>query len=208
MRSVRHWTPRYIVDRAVNIAYGRIHADLPWLTPRANEVLGTLLRPTDHGLEFGSGRSTIWLARHVSRLTSVEHNEKWHAKVVAELKERGLHNADCLFFPAAGPAGGEPSEYARVALRFADDSLDFVLVDGIHRDRCAQLALPKVRSGGLFIVDNVNWFLPSSSRSPNSRRTRDGADGAVWSQVLPTLQNWRRIWTSSGVTDTAIFFKP
>ncbi|WP_261556537.1 hypothetical protein [Frankia tisae] len=60
----------------------------------------------------------------------------------------------------------------------------------------------------MLIVDNANWFLPSRSRSPNSRRAAEGAAGQVWTAVLKAIQDWRSIWTSNGVWDTTIFFTP
>jgi len=209
MRTFRHWTPRYLVDRARERRYCRRHPDAPWLTPQATEILSTMLRPTDHGVEFGSGRSTLWLAGRVRHLTSVEHDEEWYGAVAARLKDRGVHNVDHLFAPPdAPPARSAESEYARTMLRFEDGGLDFVLVDGVYRDACARFSLGKLRSGGLLIIDNVDRFLPSNSRSPKSRTPSQGPAGPVWSEVAHVLADWRHIWTSSGLWDTAIHIKP
>ena len=73
-RSFRHWTFRYLIDRTELLLYERRHPDLPWLTREAVDFLASWLQPSDHGLEWGSGRSTVWLAQRVSRLVSIEHN--------------------------------------------------------------------------------------------------------------------------------------
>jgi hypothetical protein len=39
MRSIKHWTPRYIKDRIAEMYYQRFHPDYPWLTPAANAIL-------------------------------------------------------------------------------------------------------------------------------------------------------------------------
>lgn len=39
-------------------------------------------------------------------------------------------------------------DYANQARTFADESVDFCLVDGAVRDQCAFLMLPKIRGGG------------------------------------------------------------
>jgi predicted O-methyltransferase YrrM len=204
-----HRTPRYVYNRTRQMRYERSHPDAPWLTPAATRLLGGLLRPADRGAEFGSGRSTVWFASQVAALTSVEHDAQWHETISARLKDRGLDNVEYILALEDQPMerGGE-SAYARTALGFADDSLDFALVDGHYRDYSAKFILPKLRPGGMLIIDNVNWYLPCASKAPNSRSAETGPVTAVWAEVWRQLQDWRTIWTSSGVWDTAIFIRP
>jgi predicted O-methyltransferase YrrM len=208
-RPLRHLTPRYVYNRVRQMRYERRHADDPWLTPAAIAMLGSLLRPEDTGVEFGSGRSTLWFATRVAALTSVEHDEQWYQAVAARLKDRGLGNVDYILAPEDQPLdrGGE-SAYARAALAFPDSGIDFALVDGHYRDYSAKLVLPKIRPGGMLIIDNANLYLPCQSKSPNSRTAALGAATPVWCDVRDELAGWRSIWTSSGVWDTAIFIKP
>ncbi|MEQ4302997.1 hypothetical protein ABNF97_16635 [Plantactinospora sp. B6F1] len=209
MRTIRHWTPRYVVGRARSEFYRRTHPGIPWLTPRAVETLDRMLVPTDHGLEFGSGSSTVWFARRVSHLISVEHDAAWHDKVSLELKKHSLTNVDYRFAPLdVPPELGDQSEYARVLLELPDGCLDFVLVDGRYRDHCAWFALSKLASGGLLIIDNVNRYLPCDSHAPASRPHGAGPDGRVWTTVHRSIRGWRTIWTTDDVADTAIFVKP
>jgi predicted O-methyltransferase YrrM len=209
IRRMRHRTPRYIYNRTRLILYDHGHPDCPWLTPEAVRLLVPMLRSSDRGAEFGSGRSTIWFAERVAHLTSVEHDEQWYARVSAKLKGRELANVDYILLPRDHPDElGDRSAYARAALDFADASIDFALIDGIYRDYNAWFMLSKIRPGGLLIIDNVNWFLPSRSYSPSSRTPVLGPNGDIWTKVAQDLANWRSIWTSSGVTDTAIFIKP
>lgn len=207
-RALGHRTPRYIYNRTRLLIYERGHADAPWLTPAAIGLLESLLRPADRGVEFGSGRSTAWFARRVAALTSVEHDERWHETVTATLQARGLRNVDCILAPGDQPMerGGD-SAYARTALSFPDDSIDFALVDGRYRDYSAKFILPKIKPGGMLIIDNVNWYLPCQSKAPNSRTAALGPLTPVWAEVAAELAGWRSIWTTSGVCDTAIFIK-
>lgn len=208
-RALQHRTPRYIYHRARQLAYERGHGDAPWLTPAAIRLLGTLLRAADRGLEFGSGRSTFWFARRTLALTSVEHDQEWHERVSAQLRTQGLSNVDYILAPGDQPMerGGE-SAYARTALAFPNESLDFALVDGHYRDYSAKFVLPKIKPGGMLIIDNVNWYLPCHSKAPHSRTAALGPITPVWAEVGQELASWRSIWTSSGVWDTAIFIKP
>jgi predicted O-methyltransferase YrrM len=208
-RARSHRTPRYVYHRTRQLLYERAHPADPWLTPAAIGLLTTLLRPDDTGAEFGSGRSTLWFAARVAALTSVEHDIWWHETVTARLKERGLGNVDYILAVDDLPVerGGE-SGYARTALAFPDASLDFALVDGRYRDYSAQFIMPKLKPGGMLIIDNVNWYLPCRSKAPNSRTAELGPATDVWAEVWRQLSGWRTIWTSSGVWDTAIFIKP
>ena len=209
VRRFRHRTPRYIVNRARLMLHERAHPDDPWLTPAAVDLLRSLLRPADRGLEFGSGRSTIWFAKRVNALTSVEHDERWHASVSARLKAKGLDNVDYVLAPAGQPMErGAESAYARTALAFPDESLNFALIDGRYRDYSAKFTLPKIKPGGMLIIDNVNWYLPCRSKAPNSRTDVLGPKTSVWGEVAAELAGWRTIWTTCGVWDTAIFIKP
>jgi predicted O-methyltransferase YrrM len=182
------------------------HPDHPWLTPDAVRLLVSMLRRSDRGAEFGSGRSTIWIAERVGHLTSVEHDKVWYDEVSANLRDRRIANVTYIFAPQ--DQSEELGEYARTALAFENATLDFALVDGLYREHVSKLIIPKIRPGGLLIIDNVNWYLPPpKTRAPASRTSALGPDGAVWSEVSQTLAHWRAIWTTSGVTDTAIFVK-
>ena len=209
MRKIRHWKPRYVYNRTKLMLYERCNPDYPWLTADAVRLLTSMLRPSDEGVEYGSGRSTLWFAERVSKLTSVEHNEEWYATVSGKLKHRGLANVDYILAPRDQPGElGGTSEYTLTALKFADASVDFALIDGLYRDYVTRYMLPKIKSGGLLIIDNVNWCLPSRTNSPYSRTPGLGPNGPVWEELAGKLGEWRTIWTSSGVTDTAIFVKP
>lgn len=208
-RTYSHLTPQYVFHRTRQMLYERAHPDDPWLTPAAIKLVATLLRPVDRGAEFGSGRSTLWFAARVAALTSVEHDERWYKAVGTRLSDSGLGNVEYVLAPEDQPKerGGD-SSYARTALSFPDAALDFALVDGHYRDYSAKFVMPKIRPGGMLIIDNVNWYLPCRSKAPNSRTTALGPANPVWASVWRELAEWRTIWTSSGVWDTAIFIKP
>ncbi len=203
MRTVSHWTPEYIINRTAAAFYEKRHPELPWLTSSAISILSTFLKETDNGLEWGSGRSTAWFASKVNSLVSVENNLDWYHHVDKKLQSLDFNNVDYKYIE-------DKSKYVQVVNLFEDDSLDFALVDGAPsdiRDQCAIGVLNKIKDGGCIIVDNANWFLPSESHSPNSRSYENGAASETWELFLESVNNWRSIWTSNGVTDTAFFIK-
>jgi hypothetical protein len=208
-RSFRHWTPRYILDRLGVLIYERTHPENPWLTRQAVDFLEQWLRPTDHGFEWGSGRSTVWFARRVAGLISIEHDPAWYDRVRARMAALSLHNVDYRLVPMR-PASPDPRThpYVTTARSVSPDSLDFALVDGEFRDHCARVALRLIKPGGILVIDNVNWFLPHATRSPSSVGASGPPASPDWGSVAAALAEWRCYWTSSGVTDTAVFFKP
>jgi predicted O-methyltransferase YrrM len=207
-RVRRQGNPRYVFDKTRQMLYERNHPDAPWLTPAANRLLPSLLRPTDQGVEFGSGRSTLWLARRVAHLTSIEHDPKWYRSVAAKLSAHGITNVEQILAPVDVPvAQGGDSAYTRVLEKFPESSLDFALIDGAYRAHVTELAMPRLRPGGLMIIDNVNWYVPSPTRAPASRSLSDGPE-PLWADIVRQLASWRLIWTGSGVWDTAIYIRP
>ena len=94
--------------------------------------------------------------------------------------------------------------------RYADptdvDAVDLALVDGIHRDACALTAIERVVPGGVVVVDNVERYLPSRSRAPEA--IGNGYENSSWRRFDDRTSGWRRYWTTDGVTDTCLFFKP
>jgi hypothetical protein len=62
-----------------------------------------------------------------------------------------------------------------------------------------------LKSGGILIIDNINWYWPQEQKSyfPNSRRMSDGFASPVWQQCAKLVKDWRYVWTSNGITDTA-----
>jgi len=153
--SMRHRTPRYVSCRIRQKLTELAHPDEPWITREATRLLETMIRPSDIGAEFGSGRSTLWFARRCRSLTSVEFDEQWYAKISATLRRQGLVNVDYRRAPKDQPKEiGDQSAYARVALSFDDESIDFTLVDGLYRDHVTRFMLPKLKPGGLLVTSH------------------------------------------------------
>ena len=73
--------PFYLWRYAVQQAFQRQHPEAPVIVANAVIILDNWLRSTDHGLEWGSGRSTTWLAARVAHLVAVEHDPTWHTRV-------------------------------------------------------------------------------------------------------------------------------
>src|SRR5687767_10105169 len=116
MRSFRHRTPRYVYNRLVVMLDEFRHRDWPWLTRGMVEILQTWLRPEDRGLEFGSGRSTLWLGTRVGHLTSVEHDPEWYATISEKLRSSDvLRNRIDYHLCEALATDAAPAKYIDIA---------------------------------------------------------------------------------------------
>ena len=155
--------PVYVLRRLAYKVYEIRHPDEPWIAQDAVRFLDRALQKNHSALEWGSGRSTRWFAARVEKILSIEQDPQWHGKVVADLAD--VRNAECRLIPIehaidtpTHPHYEKWPAYVAVVDQFADASLDLVVVDGHYRQACIQRALPKIRSGGLLVVDNTNWL--------------------------------------------------
>lgn len=144
-----------------------LHLDLPWWTFGAIDEVERFLscRPGARVFEYGSGASTIWLARRAGRVTSIEHDPVWYSIVRKRLAE--YSNAKILLVPPE-PALLRPSEYGSQRVGFekmdfrayatAIDSCcgpyDLIVVDGRARPACLVHALAHLAAGGILLFDN------------------------------------------------------
>lgn len=189
--------------------YQKSNPTHPWLSPDSINIFEQLLNKNMIGLEYGSGRSTIFLSKLLKHLVSVEHNQEWFNQVTKLLHQKNLKNVDLnLIAPDTfKPMPKLSSEndafisadefpisdsyyksYVDFISSFEDNYFGFILIDGRARVSCSMKALDKLKPGGLFVLDN-------------SERRRYG-------KVHKALETWPTIFTTTGHTDTVIWRKP
>ena len=128
---------------------------LPWYTYPAIEFLRQLDFSDRTVFEYGAGMSTIFWAGKAKSVVSVEDDEQWCATLKARLPPNAelIHEPDLSRFPDAITARGP---------------FDVIVVDGPARGRtrlkCCHAAIPRLRDGGLIILDNSDW-LPESAKT-------------------------------------------
>jgi predicted O-methyltransferase YrrM len=186
---LRH--PHLLPYRIRRWVWERLHPESPWLCPGTISFGGQNFRGLGHGLEFGSGRSTVWLATLMQRLTSVEHNSQWFAIVREKLAVRGLLNVDYRLVPLGHPEseaehpGYDPlPDYVAVASEFPDSSLNLVLIDGHYRSACIRATIPKIAPLGYMIIDDVNLWPSGDIPTPNWPVVDRSSDGLKTCVVL------------------------
>jgi predicted O-methyltransferase YrrM len=200
--------PRYLYDRLAVKVRAKLGDPGPWITEDAQTLLDQLLRPTDRGLEYGAGGTTLFFSARVRFLYSVEGFDHWYEPLAQRLAERGVENVS-LYLASAQELGYESEAHREAYVgahpELEPGSLDFVFVDGEYRDDCVLRALTLLRPGGLLVLDNAETYLPSSSRSP---WRVDAPATPAWERFAEKTRDWRRVWTTNGVWDTAFWFSP
>ena len=139
----------------------------PWVTLEAARILARRVRSSSRIFEYGAGGSTAFFGRRAAQVVSVEHDRAWYTLVeqaVVELpavevvlaEPRSVRHPEEEGFSSTSPEfkGQTFIDYVTVVDRFPAHSFDVLLVDGRARPSCFFRAEPKVRVGGLVILDD------------------------------------------------------
>lgn len=184
---------------------------IPWLSPAAIRILDHLLTPHMTGLEYGSGKSTLYFSSRVKELHSIEHFELWYNLVKESLEKQNIRNVNYQLIKPSMQATSKTErdycmnkfdnrsfpkvnkeeifkDYIKFINSFADEYFDFILIDGRARECILPLAISKLKQGGFLILDN--------------------SDRKRYHKSTGLLYNWPKVITSSGLTDTTFWFKP
>jgi hypothetical protein len=187
------YIPRCLKHNLVN---GRTPLDLelPWFSYAAIDFLDDFFQPDMTVCEYGSGGSTLFFARRVKSVLSIEDNAKWYELVTRRLEQNGVRNVAMVLCPFdfKNPAGFERSAYLRA---LPEDKFDVIVVDGSEewtqvRPVCFARAEQRIKTGGIIVVDD-SW------RYPKLRLTHHARVCKTFQSVGPCRP---------GVTSTDIFF--
>jgi hypothetical protein len=162
-RGLRH-APRYL--RSLLPGRSPLADAVPMMTFDAIEWLGDYLRQEMQVFEYGSGGSTVFFARRVDRLVSVEHDPDWYAWTQGRLGDLGPPALTYVLQPPEPGAqdgfgstdpryrGMHFGSYVRAIDPYPDGAFDLVSVDGRARAACVDRAVGKVKGGGFLLLDN------------------------------------------------------
>lgn len=147
------YLPAYLLSRVVF----EIDEDMPWLNYELCEYMKQ--RPRDLVIEFGAGRSTVWLARQGFQVFSVEHHKEWAGKVRQDLRRLNLESRVELHLVETDPACQEDSStYLRPVLELSRTiGLSFILVDGIFRNECLEGCAAKFGRRAPLLLHDSDW---------------------------------------------------
>lgn len=148
----------------------------PWLSFPAIEFLEKYLKPEHRVFEFGGGGSTLFFAKRVAFLATVENDGGWFSNLEKTMSSLGQKNWQGFFVgsekhdgdrpldiskpedfasSAEGEFGNSFEKYAKTIHQFPEDHFDLVLVDGRSRPSCVAESLQHLKKGGILIIDNA-----------------------------------------------------
>lgn len=220
-RRFRHLTPSYLYWR-IRLAVDKFrYPHDPSLTRQAIRLLTQLIRPGDVGAEWGAGNSTGWFAERSAHLTSFESSPDYYPVVLENLRHRGLRNVDLQLIQTEWVRDEDVLHASDLLVRaraIPDESLDYALVDMAPRSCLCAAVMGKLKSGGILVLDNANWYIPppanlrpapvSSVTSPVGFPGSGMPENRCMPAFLSATASWRRIWTTDGVSSTLLLFKP
>jgi predicted O-methyltransferase YrrM len=166
--------------------------DVAWWTYKALDEVDAVLRRRDspQAFEWGSGASTVWLARRCVHVTTIEHDVAWaerlrpllpenvHLRVV-EPQASGQPRTPSM---KRGFEGLDFTDYV-AGIDRDDASYDVIVVDGRARSACLSRALAHLAPGGVIVLDNVE-----RRRYRQALRQHKGTITVTWCMGLtPTL---------------------
>jgi hypothetical protein len=119
---------------------------IPWWSYPFILFLQNRLGPQLKIFEYGSGNSTLWLARRVQSILSIETDPRWFARV----RETLPPNVELKFQEYM-----RDGTYCRLIQSYPNQ-FDVVIVDAFDRVRCAQNSVSALTPAGVIIFDDAH----------------------------------------------------
>ena len=151
---------------------------MPWWSLDAIRTIEKHLLDEHEVFEWGSGGSTLYLAKRSKKVTAVEQNPEWFDKVSASLEYESLSNVSLLLrdLDMSDHEAFKSCPYANTL----DSSKDVIIVDGEDnfgphsqwsaRESCFQISEAWIKKNtGLIIVDD-SWRYPSIRRNSKAKK--------------------------------------
>jgi len=151
---------------AIHDATRLAEMDTPWWTLPAIDAVEHWIANRNgevDAFEYGSGASTVWLARRCRRVVSVEHDRRFAEAIAPMLKRenievRLIEPKHPIETPAVGSGrrGYERCDFSEYVDSILDraDGYDLIVIDGRARTACLERAVNRLRTGGIIVFDN------------------------------------------------------
>lgn len=179
---------------AIHDAAALARLDVPWWTFPAIDAVERWIATRGRGVrvfEYGSGASTVWLARRAAHVVSVEHDigfAKFAAPMLAlpNVELRVIEPVRVTGTPRtpSGRSSYEHCDFSAYVDTIAEsgDRYDVIVIDGRARDACLRRAQDFLEPDGLIVFDNSRRRRYQAALGANSGRLTRYAG---WAPALP-----------------------
>ena len=152
--------------------------ELPWWSLSAIREMEKHLNHSHRVFEWGSGGSSVFLAKRCKELTTIEHGPDWFEQVGAIINEQEIGNSQLL--QRETNLENEKSFLASPYATALQSTHDVIVIDGEDhfgpesrwsaRESCFYLAEKWVsKDGGLIVVDD-SWRYPALRQKTNAQK--------------------------------------
>jgi hypothetical protein len=117
---------------------------LPWVTYSFIDFIKTRLHKNLSVFEYGAGSSTLYYAKRVGKVVSVEHDENWYKKIVGSKPA----NSEMIFTELMTDGA-----YAKKASAL-NEKFDIIVVDGRDRVNCCKYSVHALSDAGIIVLDD------------------------------------------------------
>lgn len=168
LQLVRHPSNAQFVPRWIFTLITKenpLESAVPWIPFTAIDFLTGRINTQSQAFEYGGGGSTLWLARRLGHLTTVEHDPAWYEMIRDRLLSDPSLNVDLRLVQPDSSCNdqayssdllrGSFKDYVSEIDQLPEQSLDFVLIDGRARMSCLRHSVSKVAPGGMLMLDDT-----------------------------------------------------
>jgi hypothetical protein len=186
----------------------------PWIAFSAVSFLKQILTREMRVFEYGTGGSTLFFAKQVKEVVSVEHDKTWSEKVTLAMNNSGYGNwklhmieptskklrltnnpADPDAYTSSNKYFCDQSfeNYVRCIDLYPDKYFDIILIDGRARPSCFKHAVAKIKYKGWIIWDNTDrkYYWPTMSSAPDNFCLRDFVGPAPYVKCFIRTSFWQ-----------------
>lgn len=117
---------------------------LPWVTYGFIDFISDRLNKNMDIFEYGSGNSTLWYAKKVNTVISVEHDKKWFEAIKKNMPNNANINYEELVY------NGNYSKFSSNL----NKNFDVIIVDGRDRVNCVKNAIKNLKESGVIVLDD------------------------------------------------------
>jgi predicted O-methyltransferase YrrM len=139
-------------------------------TKGEEDFLFSYLKPEMEVLEWGSGSSTVAIAKRVKNVVSIEHSQEYFWKLGLEIAKNNLHNIKSYHIQRnSRELSGNDGTYENYNdyINFPkalNKKFDLIFIDGRARVECAKIAVSLLNENGVILIHDYRNPNPACDR--------------------------------------------